>query len=89
MSHTRDRSRAKVRSAIIALLEGKTQYGYELSQQIRYKLAGSVQLMEGGIYPMLHALEQEGVLTAVRHYTGKRVRKYYSLSKKSKQKYIY
>ena len=45
-----------------------------------------IQLTEGALYPTLHAMENEGLLTTEVEYIGKRVRKYYSVSKNGKEK---
>jgi len=39
-----------------------------------------IQITEGALYPTLHALEADGLVTTEVEYIGKRVRKYYSLS---------
>ena len=50
------------------------------------ELIKGIQLTEGALYPTLHALEAEGILTTETEYIGKRVRKYYTLSKQGKAK---
>lgn len=55
-------------------------YGYEITQKVKDLTAGKIQLTEGALYPTLHALEADGILTTETEYIGKRVRKYYSLS---------
>lgn len=57
-------------------------YGYEITQKVKELTNGKIQLTEGALYPSLHALEAEGILTTETEFIGKRVRKYYSLSKK-------
>ena len=37
-------------------------------------------ITEGALYPTLHALEADGLVTTETEYIGKRVRKYYKLS---------
>jgi DNA-binding PadR family transcriptional regulator len=45
-----------------------------------------IQLTEGALYPSLHALEAEGILTTETEFIGKRVRKYYLLSEEGKKR---
>lgn len=60
--------------------QGK-MYGYEITQKVKELTEGKIQITEGALYPTLHALEKKGVLEIEKVYIGKRVRKYYYLSK--------
>jgi DNA-binding PadR family transcriptional regulator len=62
------------------LADNKKMYGYELTQKVKELTGDKIQISEGALYPTLHALESEGLLTTETEYIGKRVRKYYSLS---------
>ncbi|MBS1624097.1 MAG: helix-turn-helix transcriptional regulator [Bacteroidetes bacterium] len=72
------------------LADNKKMYGYEMTQRVRELTGDRIQMTEGTLYPTLHALESEGLVTTETEYIGKRVRKYYSLSPtgrtKSKEK---
>ena len=63
------------------LKERKRMYGYEITQVVRDLTNGKVAITEGALYPALHKLEAEGVLKTEKEYIGKRVRKYYSLTR--------
>lgn len=56
-------------------------YGYEITQKVKELTAGKIQLTEGALYPTLHSLEKSGELETEKEYMGKRVRKYYRLTK--------
>jgi PadR family transcriptional regulator PadR len=76
-----------LKTIILKLLsENKRMYGYEITQTVKELTGDKIQLTEGALYPTLHALEAEGLLTTETEYIGKRVRKYYSLSKDGKTK---
>lgn len=76
-----------LKTIILKLLEdNEKMYGYEITQRVKELTADRIQLTEGALYPTLHALESEGLLTTETEYIGKRVRKYYSLSTDGKQK---
>jgi PadR family transcriptional regulator, regulatory protein PadR len=62
------------------LADNKKMYGYEITQRVKELTLEKIQLTEGALYPTLHALENEGLVTTELEYIGKRVRKYYSLS---------
>lgn len=68
------------------LADNKKMYGYEITQRVKELTSDRIQLTEGALYPTLHALEAEGLLTTEIEYIGKRVRKYYSLSPDGKTK---
>lgn len=66
------------------LSETKEMYGYEITQRVKELTAGKIQITEGALYPTLHALEADGFLKTETVNIGKRIRKYYSLTKKGK-----
>ena len=68
------------------LADHKKMYGYEITQRVKELTLDKIQITEGALYPTLHALESEGLLTTETEYIGKRVRKYYSLSPSGKSK---
>src|SRR3954469_5682198 len=76
-----------LKTIILKLLtDNKRMYGYEITQKVKDLTGDKIQLTEGALYPTLHALEADGLLTTETEYIGKRVRKYYSLSKEGKAK---
>ena len=76
-----------LKTIILKLLtDTKRMYGYEITQKVKELTGDKIQLTEGALYPTLHALEADGLLTTETEYIGKRVRKYYSLSKEGKAK---
>jgi PadR family transcriptional regulator, regulatory protein PadR len=62
------------------LADNNKMYGYEITQRVKDLTKDRIQLTEGALYPTLHALEEEGLVTTELEYMGKRVRKYYRLS---------
>ena len=70
-----------LKTIVLSLLsEHDRMYGYEITQYVKEKTLGGIQLTEGALYPTLHKLEAEGFLTTEKVSIGKRVRKYYSLT---------
>src|SRR5688572_6651855 len=75
-----------LKTIILKLLEENGRmYGYEITQEVKELTKGKIQITEGGLYPALHALQAEGILTTETMNIGKRVRKYYKLSKTGTQ----
>jgi PadR family transcriptional regulator PadR len=65
---------------ILRLLRNREMYGYEIVQAIRDETDDVVNLGEGVVYPLLHALERGGALTSRRAAVNGRSRIYYALS---------
>jgi PadR family transcriptional regulator, regulatory protein PadR len=62
------------------LQEQNRMYGYEITQRVKELTEGKINITEGALYPLLHKLEAEGVVTTDLENIGKRVRKYYKLT---------
>lgn len=70
---------------ILKLLEEKDMYGYEMIDTLRMKSNNVFELKAGTLYPLLHGMEEKGLLTSYeQEYVGK-VRKYYSITKEGKK----
>ena len=67
---------------VLRLLQDQEMYGYEIVAAVAEATGQVVTPKEGVIYPLLHALEQEGLLRAQRRAVGGRNRVYYSLTSK-------
>ena len=67
---------------VLRLLRGREMYGYEIVQAIRDETGEVVNVGEGVVYPVLHALERSGAIASERRPVGGRSRIYYSLSPK-------
>jgi DNA-binding PadR family transcriptional regulator len=66
---------------ILSILGRGESYGYEIIQQIRSLSDEQMEWSEGMLYPLLHRLEQEGLITAEwRTAEQGRKRKYYRLN---------
>lgn len=69
---------------LLKLLEEKDMYGYEMIDALRKKSSNVFELKAGTLYPLLHGLEEKGLLTSYeQEYAGK-TRKYYSITKDGK-----
>lgn len=65
---------------VLRLLQNQEMYGYEIVQSIRDRTAEVVAVGEGVVYPVLHALENEGALRSRRKTVNGRSRIYYSIT---------
>lgn len=65
---------------ILKLLDKKPMYGYEMIKEMEDKSNGIFTLKEGTLYPILHTLEEKGLVEAYwGEGSGKRMRKYYRI----------
>ena len=68
---------------ILKLLEESDMYGYQMIEELNKKSKNVFELKAGTLYPLLHMLEQKGLVTSYDETADNaRVRKYYSITKK-------
>lgn len=65
---------------ILRLLAQRELYGYEIVQAIRHSTGAVIEVGEGVVYPVLHALEQDGALKSRGKVVKGRKRIYYSVT---------
>lgn len=70
---------------LLKLLDEDDMYGYQIIETLQKRSDNTFSLKAGTLYPLLHALEQQGALTSYEKTAenGKQ-RKYYSITKKGK-----
>jgi PadR family transcriptional regulator PadR len=84
--YTSELIKGTLKTIILKLLsENDKMYGYEITQKVKELTGGKIQLTEGALYPTLHALEADGILTTKVVNVGNRIRKYYSITKTGKK----
>lgn len=66
---------------ILRLLDEQEMYGYEIVQAIRSRTDAMIAVGEGVVYPVLHALEDDGAIRSRRKTVGGRSRIYYSVTR--------
>jgi PadR family transcriptional regulator PadR len=67
---------------LLSLLTRRPMYGYELVQAIRQSTQGTLEFGEGCVYPILHRLEAEGLLSSKRETVAGRSRVVYRATTK-------
>ena len=87
MIYSSELLKGTLKTIVLKLLaDNKKMYGYEITQRVKDLTLDKIQITEGALYPTLHALESDGLVTTETEFIGKRVRKYYSLSPSGKTK---
>ena len=85
LMYSKDLIKGTLKPIILRLLaDNGRMYGYEITQMVRERTDGRIEITEGALYPLLHKLEAEGVVSTEKEFIGKRVRKYYSLTSSGK-----
>ena len=86
MIYSSELIKGTLKTIVLKLLsDNKKMYGYEITQRVKELTSEKIQITEGALYPALHSLEENGMVTTEIEYIGKRIRKYYSLSKDGKE----
>jgi PadR family transcriptional regulator, regulatory protein PadR len=85
MTYSSELLKGTLKTIILKLLsDNKKMYGYEITQKVKELTLDKIQLTEGALYPTLHGLEADKLVTTEIEYIGKRMRKYYRLSQQGK-----
>lgn len=80
--YSKELTKGTLQPIILKLISTRSKmYGYEITQEVKRLTSGKIDISEGALYPILHKLEAKGVLETEKVYIGKRVRKYYSVTK--------
>ena len=73
--------RGTLKTIVLTLLAGQERmYGYEITQAVKERTQGQLTLTFGALYPVLHKLEQDGLLVTESVEVDGRLRKYYALT---------
>ncbi|HEY4390933.1 MAG TPA: helix-turn-helix transcriptional regulator [Paenibacillus sp.] len=71
---------------ILKLLDIKDMYGYQMIQELELRSENVFSLKAGTLYPILHNLEQQGMIESYEQTSDQqRPRKYYRITKKGKE----
>jgi PadR family transcriptional regulator, regulatory protein PadR len=72
---------------ILGLLSERPMYGYEMLRVAERRSARAFELKEGSLYPALHKMQREGLLTSEwSNPESGRQRKYYELTAKGRRR---
>jgi PadR family transcriptional regulator PadR len=81
----RELSRGTMELAVLALIEARKRYGYDLLTSLGSASDGSIAIKEGTLYPALHRMEDAGYISASWEAEGRAApRKYYSITSQGK-----
>ncbi len=86
MSFNTDMLGSSVEAIILKLLRERMMYGYEIIKVVNERTQGAFTWKEGTLYPCLHRLEVEGVISSEwQPGAYGKSRKYYHLTRKGER----
>ena len=66
---------------VLALLKDQEMYGYQIIEELEKRSNNVFQMKEGTLYPLLHSMEQEGLVAAREAQSPSgRPRRYYRIT---------
>ena len=71
---------------VLATLAAGPAHGYAVIEELKRRSAGAFDLPEGTVYPVLHRLEAEGLLTSEWSEGAGRRRRVYRLTRRGRTK---
>lgn len=75
-----------LQNIILKLLSKEVKmYGYQMTQRAKELTEGELEMTEGALYPLLHKLEGDDLITSEIQKINGRDRKYYLLTEKGKR----
>jgi PadR family transcriptional regulator PadR len=78
-----DLIKGSIKTIVLKVLkENGRMYGYEITRKVEELTSGQIKLTYGALYPVLHKLENDGVLITEPENYNNRIRIYYSLTDK-------
>ncbi len=70
---------------VLALLDAQDMYGYQIIKELKARSENVFELKEGSLYPVLHTMETQRLVTSYeRDSENGRRRRYYRITKKGR-----
>lgn len=80
MKVDRELLRGSTNLLVLSVLENENMYGYQMIKKLKMQSENVFEFQEGTLYPILHKLEENGLISSYwDEFSGKR-RKYYSIT---------
>ena len=82
MRYSRELLKGSTPILVMSVLKGQDLYGYRIIREHEIRSENVFEMSEGTLYPILHALEKEKLLSSYWEEVDGRRRKYYHLTDK-------
>jgi DNA-binding PadR family transcriptional regulator len=77
---------ASINAIILTILDRADSYGYQIIKQVRDLSDGEIDWQAGSLYPVLHRMKTDGLVTAYwLQPEGERRRRYYRITDKGRE----
>jgi PadR family transcriptional regulator, regulatory protein PadR len=81
--------KGSISTIILKLLnDNDRMYGYQITREVEQITSGDLKITEGALYPVLHKLEAQGLLSVELQKVNNRPRKYYFITEKGKKETV-
>ena len=70
---------------VLGLLEERDMYGYQITEELAARSQNVFEMKSGTLYPLLHTLEQKGLISAYQQTENGRERRYYAITEAGKR----
>ena len=78
--------RGTLKTLVLKIIDEQSRsYGYQVIKEVRERTNEKIILTEGALYPILHQLEKNGLVTIEEVNYSNRIRKYYRLTPSGKE----
>ncbi len=79
--YSKELIKGTLRTVVLRLLDREGRlYGYQMNKRVEELSEGNYTLTEGALYPLLHKLVQDGLLTTETEKVNGRARRYYLIT---------
>jgi DNA-binding PadR family transcriptional regulator len=79
---SKDLVAASAKPMILSILSQGESYGYQIIKEVKKLSGGKIQWTDGMLYPVLHRLEEQGLIESYwQEPQGGRKRKYYRINR--------
>ncbi len=85
MAFNKELMKGSIPLLLLSVIAQEDMYGYRIVKELEMRSENVFQLKEGTLYPALHLLEQEGLVTSYWVDAENRKRKYYHITHKGKR----
>jgi PadR family transcriptional regulator PadR len=81
-----DLRRGSIKVLVLSLLAEEAMYGYQIAKELEQRSEGYFDFKEGTLYPLLHRMENEGLVRGKWQVVEKGpLRKYYSITQEGRR----
>ena len=85
MKISKELSKGSNATLILSVISGEDMYGYKIVKELERRSDNVFSLKEGTLYPILHSLEESGMVESYWVDVENRKRKYYRITNKGKR----